>query len=71
MSLALIKDSISWNEFLAFLDQESEVRSKILDWLMHEKAIIKYKFDHEIPFRTKILPYYDIITDINFILMGD
>ena len=35
MTQALIKETVSWKDFLGFLDQESEVRHKILDWLLH------------------------------------
>ena len=61
---------MSWNDFLAFLDQESEVRHKIIDWLLHEKAIIKYNFKQECPFRHKICPYFDEITHLNFVELG-
>lgn len=71
MSQALIKETISWKDFLGFLDQESEVRYKILDWLIHEKAIISYKFKGEIPFRQKIERYFDNITNLNFLEIGE
>ena len=71
MTQALIKQTLSWNDFLAFLDQESEVREKILDWLMHERAIIKYKFKDEYPFRQKVERFYDQITSTNCLKMGE
>ena len=58
ISQALIKDTISWNDFLTFLDQESEVRERILEWLMYEKSTLKYKEDKEWPFRSKINRFY-------------
>jgi hypothetical protein len=36
---------ISWNDFLTLLDQESEVREKILDWVLFfdEGEVVKYR----------------------------
>lgn len=41
-----------------------------MDWLLHEKAIIRYKFLNEYPFREKVCKYFDEITDLNFIELG-
>jgi hypothetical protein len=38
---------------------------------MHEKTIIKCKFEYEIPFRTRIFSHYENITDIAFIDICD
>ena len=70
ISQALIKETISWNEFLTFLDQESEVREKILQWLMYEKTVIKYKLDKEWPLRAKINTFFEEITFLRFIDLG-
>ena len=71
MSQALIKETVSWKDFLGFLDQESEVRYKLLDWLLHEKSIISYRFISEMPFKQKIEKYFDNITHLNFITFGE
>lgn len=67
ISQALIKDTISWNEFLTFLDQESEVREKILEWLMYERSTVKYREEREWAFRSKIGKFYEEITFLRFI----
>jgi hypothetical protein len=38
---------------------------------MHEKAIIKYRFLEEIPFRARVLSNYENITDVEFVAVGE
>lgn len=51
LTKSLYKRTIGWNEFLNFLDQESEARENILNWIMYEMSTKQFRFDREVSCR--------------------
>jgi hypothetical protein len=68
LTKSLYKKTISWNEFLNFLDHESEARESILDWVMHETNTRQFKFYRQV--HVKFLGHFDEISMYQPILIS-